>query len=205
MLLETCGLALLLFVGQGVYRNYGKTTYDAMPEHLNEKLEVENAFPDDSQYSGLFGRLWKRLMKTTKPWEAFGPRSNYWWARWRSTPLTIFAIHGKGPFRLERDGHPDAALDEAPGRFRTLWMAGSNTENAYYFSRVQYWTRWHFAVQWPFQITFHAYWRAKDVPNYPDRPRDLTIKDVFFVYGPIHRDADKVYWIGSFFIGGGWK
>lgn len=48
----------------------------AFPPHLDSQEEVNAAFPDDSQYGGnWFGRFWKWLNKTTKHWDAFGPRS----------------------------------------------------------------------------------------------------------------------------------
>lgn len=202
MILGTLITLALLFAAQGIYRNWdvyrGRTkAYDALPAHLDEEGEIEDAFPDDSQYSGFFGRAYRKFHKITKPWGVFGPRSKFSWARWRKYPKTLFMVGGKGPWRIESD-LDDSAIN-LPG---VSWFVDARY---CYLSRVQYWKRWHFAVQWPLQISFHAYWRAEDVPVYPKRPKDTTIKDMIFAYGPIHRDADVVYWLLSFFVGGSWK
>lgn len=202
-ILWTILIVSVLFAAQGIYRNWdvyrGRATeYDALPDKLNEESEIENAFPDDSQYKGFFGNLYRKFHKITKPWGAFGPRSKFAWARWRTTPVTILAMGGKGPWRGEND------KEERAGNEIPFWFGWYDT-SPWYVSRVQYWKRWHFMVQWPLSVTFHVYWRAEDVPVYPNRPKDTTIKDMVFLYGPIHRDADVVYWLLSFFPGGAWK
>ena len=118
-----------------------------------------------------------------KGWFAYGPRAKEKWARWRTIPRVLVKLKGKGPWRYETDD-----------------LSGKS-----YLSRVQYWTRWHFQIQWPFMVAFHIYWRAKDVPQEPNRLSDATIKKMFFFYGPGHRDGDAVYWCPSFFVGGSWK
>ncbi len=197
---------VVLIAAQGIYRNWDvytgkRTTYDALPEHLDEQSEIDAAFPDDSQFAnrkgllGVYGRALKKFNKLTKPWMAVGPRSRFWWARWRETPITLFAIKGKGKWRFEND-EIDLALND-----RNKVKGWPN----WYLSRVQYWCRWHFAVNWPLQITFHVYWKESSVPKWPDHGGDTNITDMLYVYGPGHRDADKVYWLISGFIGGGWK
>ncbi len=197
---------IAIIAAQGIYRNWDvyrgkRTTYDAMPEHLDEQVEIDGAFPDDSQFAnrkgifGVLGRLWKAWKKLVRPWEVFGPRSRFWWARWRSTPIVLFAAKGEGRWRMEND-EIDIGLND---RRKTEGWPN------WYLSRIQYWTRWHIAVKWPLQITGHIYWRKADVPKFPDRPeKDLGITRLFYFYVPIHRDADKTYLV-SFFIGGGFK
>lgn len=74
-----------------------------------------------------------------------------------------------------------------------------------YLSRIQYWTRWHVQLQWPFCFAFHIYWRAKDVPRSPSKAAAMTIKKMLYVYIGAHYDADAVYWFPSGYIGGKWK
>lgn len=198
---------IALIAAQGIYRNWDvyrgkRTTYDAMPEHLDEQVEIDNAFPDDSQFAnrkgllGVFGRALRAWKKITKPWEAFGPQSRFWWARWRPVPTVLFAARGEGRWRMENDVTEIGLRD----------IKRCNSWPNWYLSRIQYWSRWHIAVQWPLQITGHIYWRKADVPQFPDRPaKDLGITRLFYVYGPIHRDADGIYWLNSFFFGGGFK
>lgn len=205
-ILWTILILSVLFAAQGIYRNWdvyrGRATeYDALPDHLNEESEIENAFPDDSQFKGFFGKLYRKFHKVTKPWGAFGPRSKFWWARWRTFPMTLIALRGPGRFRFEKDDMEVVQWDESP--FSFIFNADFHD---HYLSRIQYYCRWHIAVQWPLQISAHWYWRDTfEMPKFPNRPADTTIKDMIFVYGPIHRDGDVVYWLLSFFIGGAWK
>lgn len=180
---------LLLFVGQGLYRNWGQKTFDALPANIDEASEWAGKDHDKVWYT--------RWVKYVKGWFAFGPYSNYGWARWRMTPITLFVKGGdKGVWRYENDsidaGFSDGLAKALP-RDIGLW----------YLSRIQYWKRWHLAVQWPLQVTFHFYRNSSDVPTYPNRPTGN--EKMFFAYGPTHRDADKVYWLFGFFAGGCWK
>lgn len=187
MILETILAAFLLVAAQGIYRNWGKPTFDALPSHIDEPSEWAGKDHDKVWYT--------RWVKYVKGWFAVGPRSAYAWARWRKTPITLFAIKGFGRWRMENDLSEIAIFDRHRCDSWPDW----------YLSRVQYWCRWHFAVQWPLQITFHRYWNATDVPTYPDRPKDMSMKKMIFAYGPTHRDTDLVYWLMSFFVGGVWK
>jgi hypothetical protein len=151
--------------------------WSALPEHINEPREWAGKDHDKVWYT--------RWVKYVQGWFAYGPRAKEWWARWRLVPCTLFAMKGNGPWRFEgimRDG-----------------------KVRFYRSRAQYWTRWHVALQWPLQLTFHWYWRAADVPTTDTRPQNLNIKKLVFGYGPVHRDADDVYWFPSFYLGGTWK
>lgn len=117
----------------------------------------------------------------TKGWWAFSYRSSKWWSKWRKYPITLLKMGGNGPWRYEL------------------------AENNEYLSRIQYWKRWHFQISWPFMIAFSCYWKEKDVPKHPNYPENLNISKFLYFYGPIHFDADQVFWIMSFFIGGTWK
>ncbi len=167
-------------------------TRSALPDHLNDPDEIEAAFPDDSKN----GPVVRWLKKKTKHWFAFSYRATEWWARWRRFPVTLFAIGGNGPWRIESD-HDEFHLPA-----KTFFMASGRHA---YLSRVQYWKRWHLAVQWPLQITFHCYWNAADVCAPRHRPEGMSIRKMFNIYFPSHRDSDAVIWFPSIGIGGTFK
>jgi len=181
----------------------------AMPEHLNSREEIDAAFPDDSQYgTGLFGRLYRWYQKTTKTWFAFSYRCTESWARWRKYPKVLFAIKGKGPFRIETEGW--SSVYEAGYLFNEdVWAyqdidpnLGEYAEG--YLSRIQYYTRWHFAIQWPLMISFHFYPKVEDVPVY-GQPRPELDGKLWFGYWN-HFDADLIYWmVTSGYLGKNWK
>lgn len=169
----------------------------ALPEHINDPDEIENAFPDDSQYSGWFGRLWKRYNKWAKPIEAWGPRCprgiafTFWppWVmfrKWREIPKTLWAEKDSGFWRCEADGKPDIwTSDDDPRNFL-------KENSGYYLSRNQYWTRSHRQIQWPLFYCQHRYYEAGDVlpvGHRADRDGTLTM-----FYIGAKRDADKVFW-----------
>lgn len=165
--------------------------WSSLPEHLNS--------PEKWKGTDMDTDLFRWTLKI-KGWFAFSPRATEWWARWRSIPKLLFALRGKGFWRAEHD-----ELGERSGRGHWYWLNPIYTEDGWYLSRVQYYCRWHVAVQWPLQVTAHVYWREKDVPYPPNRPTSLGINKLLYMYGPTHRDTDVVYWIISFFIGGQWK
>lgn len=112
----------------------------ALPEHLNDKDEIDKAFPDDSDN----GSLWRWFKKTTKTWFVFGPRDPHWIERWREFPVCLFKI-GQGMWRWENDKY-DSYIELKNG----------------YLSRVQYQMDWHIQLQWPlfFEVqigTWEAY------------------------------------------------
>lgn len=182
----------------------------AMPEHLNSKEEIDAAFPDDSQYgTNWFGRLYRWYNKSTKTWFAFSYRCTEWWARWRKYPRVLFAVRSKqGVFRAESlkgDGQNVARV-----LWNTdIWLSSPHDEfvevfDEGYLSRIQYWCRWHFAIQWPLMISFHFYPKAADVPKFGE-PRPELDGKLWFAYWN-HFDADLVYWmITSGYIGRNWK
>lgn len=177
----------------------------AMPEHLNTLEEIDAAFPDDDQYgTGWFGRFYRWVHKKTKTWFAFSYRCTEWWARWRKYPKVLFAIAGEGFWRFEAGNEPYTTADDTcistDGRRYIL-----NEEfSPDYLSRIQYWTRWHFAIQWPLMISFHFYPKANDVPVPGEVRPELDGKLWYAYWG--HYDADNVYWmLLSMYIGRNWK
>lgn len=139
---------LALFIAQGVYRNWDvytgkRTTYDALAPHLNEQGEIDNAFPDDSQFKGWFGAAWKWYEKHTKPWFAFGPDSRFGFSRFREFPSVLIALGDKGSWRYENDK-------------QDLYGFNPKPPQGWYLSRVQYQKRWHFQVQWPGFVEFQV-------------------------------------------------
>lgn len=146
---------------------------------------------------------------------AYGPRATEWWARWREYPKTLFAIRSKqGIFRTEREGwERDTAFDGDDKRstlFNTDMPVCRGRESGLinidpgYLSRVQYYTRWAIQVQWPLMFAMHFYKKAADVPEW-GKPRQNTDGKLWFFYVGAHRDADKVYWFPSAFLGQVWK
>lgn len=178
----------------------------AMPEHLNSKEEIENAFPDDSQFGTdtWYGRLYKWYNKKTKTWFAFSHRCTEWWAKTRMYPMVAFAVRGKGDWRFETE------VGDYVGGYPVMLMWQPQHG---YLSRIQYYTRWHFAIQltvWkeiPFifpMISFHWYPKASDVP-FHGLPRPELDNKLWFAYWG-HFDADLVHWlVTSGYFGRNWK
>jgi hypothetical protein len=156
----------------------------ALPERLQ----------DPANWKGTDDDNWlMRWRLSRKGWFAYGPRATQWWAQWREWPIMLFK---RGPgilWRYEDD--------------ETSWI-GCNHQNVgdgLYISRIQYWKRWHFQIQWPLMIAGHFYFSQKNVPLYPTRPGDTTKNKLFYFYIGCMRDADKVYWFPSFYAGLTWK
>ncbi len=195
----------------------------ALPDSLDEASEIENAFPDDSEN----GAIIRWIKKKTKVWAAFGPRSPVgvaimvapwplllwllgwpvyhwpwtWWAlwpflpvlrKWRKKPFVILAICGQGSWRLERLSGGEAS---AP-RQRLFW---TGLEGEYYLSRVQPWTRWHFAILWPLSIQGRFFPKKEDVV--PAGWNGNTDGKSWFSYIITHFDGDWVYWCPSAYLG----
>ena len=161
----------------------------ALPEHLNSREEIENAFPDDSQFgtTSWWGRLYRWYNKETKTWFAFSYRCTEWWARWRRYPKVLFAIKSKdGYFRIETDirgGSADCAYDAR-----------------YLFNESVF----HVDNSDPLMISFHFDPQASDVPHYGEPRPELDGKRWFAYWG--HFDADLVYWMfTSAYLGRNWK
>lgn len=163
--------------------------WSALPPHIDSPEEW-NGKDDD--------KFWfTKWRKSIKGLFAFGPRATEWWARWRAVPKCLLYFSGSGDVRLEDD---ECDKGVAPNRLR------ENLTGNWYVSRIQYWTRWHIQIQWPFMIAFHIYWCKADVPCVPWRPIGMDIKKMLYCYFGFPRDADKVYWLVLVpFIGGKWK
>lgn len=162
----------------------------ALPLHLQD---IENNFPDDEQFGTktLWGKFYRWFNKTTKTWFAFSYRCTERWARWRKYPKVLFAIGGKGYWRYE----------DQSGSFLKDDLIVGNEE---YLSRIQYYKRWHIAIQWPLMISGHVYFKAEDMPTLTTSTHNLDGKLLYFYWN--HFDADLVYWmVTSLFIGTTWK
>lgn len=171
-------LAIILFLGQGLYRtwkNGGK--FDAVPEHLDSA----------DKWKGTDWDTWyQRWMLKFHGCFSFGPLSHFWWARWKNPPKTLLKI-GSGP----------------TGTWR---YEGDPITGEPYISRIQYYQRWHFAIHWPFLITFHFYFKASDVPQTQyAKLGDFLDNKLFYFYLGTHYDQDAVYWCPSAYLGLTWK
>lgn len=164
-----------------------------------ELQDVENHFPDDDAFNGVpvFGKLYRWYQKTTKTWFCFSYRCTGL-AKWRKYPKILFGIKGKGPWRYE-NGDP-----ESFGVVSASEVLINSTPINAYLSRVQYYTRWHFAIQWPLMVSFHFYFKASSVPI-EGQPMPDTDNKLFYFYWN-HFDADLVYWmLTSIYAGLTWK
>jgi hypothetical protein len=172
-----------------------KKGYSALPEHLNSREKVEAAFPDDDQYNNVpvFGKIYRWYQKGSKAWFTFSYRCSGIF-KWRKYPKVLLAIGPANLWRIEND-----TSDEVTPRSFL-----KHIPEGWYLSRIQYYTRWHFAVQWPLMISFHFYFKAEDVPVYGQERPETDGKLIFFYWN--HFDADLVYWmITSIFLGATWK
>ncbi len=142
---------------------------------------------------------------------AYGPRATELWARWREWPITVFAVRSKkGSFRTETETYDrDSSREDynnntsffLEDNVRLVFWQGKQREIVRgYLSAIQYWTKWHFQLQWPFFIALHFY--IDSVPVYPDHGEN---KRVFYFRFGARRDADKIYWLPSFYLGGVWN
>ncbi len=157
--------------------------WTALPEHINSPEEW--AGKDDDQH---WFTAWR---KAVKGWFAYGPRDAHWYHRWREFPIVLFALFGAGESRWESSG--------GELRLRALNnMILFFKPTTVYLSRIQYWCRWSIQLQWPLFFAFHFYF--KPGPYGTDMDGKL-----FFFYVGAKRDADKVYWFPSIYVGLNWK
>lgn len=155
---------------------------DALPEGFKDQAAGTN-----TDWNNPIQKYWH------KSWFAYGPRSSHWWAKWREFPITVFAIRGDGVFRVEDD-----KCDFPFGiTFRKIFWWEHKDK---YLSAIQYWTKWGFQLQWPFHIQAHYY--IDERPRYPEQAGN---RRVFYFRIGARRDADKVYWFPSLFIGLQWN
>ena len=132
-----------------------------------------------------------------KSWLAYGPRATCWFHKWRELPKVLFALGDAHKWRLE---YTDASLGDCLTKYPK-----KPQPRGFYLSTIQYWKRWGVVLQWPFHITAHIYFREADVPTYPDKPGKKTDGKLFFFRIGARRDADRVYWFPSVFVGGSWN
>jgi len=163
---------------------------DSLPERLQDPDNWKNTDAD------VWYMRWKIPLKGLF---AYGPRSSKKWARWREFPKTLFAIRGKGAFRFESEGWERDSDFAASSDMKTIVNKNLQITRSFlvenyrlykmdpaYLSAIQYWCKWHFQIQWPVFIAFHYRFNYKYT--------------LYFRIGA-RRDADKVYWFPSFYIG----
>ena len=202
----------------------------AFPDHLDEKHEVEAAFPDDNE-TGLLGKI----RRATKHWNAFGPRSpsgiafgllpvpllliyaavlaafaifGYGLSVWHFAPFLPIPLFRKWravPVRLWANGGAGRWRFEADGEpdLPDKELGHFPDSSPYYLSRNQLWKRWHVALQWPLFFSAHWYKSAADVIP-PGQRADRDGKIWIFYFGA-KRDADAIFWLWAFFIGRNFK
>lgn len=133
--------------------------WDDLPEHINEPHEWNGKDDDDHWYTA-----WRKYVK------------GYFCFKFGRLPRVVFAARGAGRWRLEDDtfsGGLDAGV-----------LVNRKFGGGWYLSRVQYWTNWHLALQWPLFLHGHyGKWQF---------------------YVGFKRDADKVYWL-ALYAGRVWK
>lgn len=134
-----------------------------------------------------------------KSWFAYGPRATEWFAKWREFPLTLFAYFGEGSIRLETESWERDSASEITYPIRYNGAIFFAKFGSFYLSNIQYYTRWGISIQWPLHIIFHYYLRSKDVREVGS-PKNERSPVLFFRFGA-RRDADKVYWFPSLFLG----
>lgn len=200
----------------------------AFPDHLDTQEEVDNAFPDDSDFIGhWWGRIWKWQNKKTKHWSAFGPRSPIgvalmplpwmlliWLAgwpiyHWQWTWLNLIPV--LPVLRKWRDKPFVLVAVCGRGSWRLEKLSGGVASaperffffdalpGEYYLSRIQTWSRWHVALIWPLGLQWHFYPNAKDVLG-TGLNKDVDGK-LWGFYGPEHFDGDWIHWYPSAFFG----
>lgn len=179
------------------------------------KSALSDRLNDPENWKGTDDDNWlMRWRIYAKGWFAYGPRASEWWAKWREWPKTLFAAKGKdGYFRIEtenweRDSAKDCLYDARTLLNENLFHVNSDDPHvdviSYgYLSRVQKYTRWSIQIQWPLLIAVHRYDSPTDVPKYGEQKE--TDGTLWFFYIGAHRDADKVYWFPSAYIGRNWK
>lgn len=166
----------------------------------------------DENWKGTDDDVW--YMKWRIPLKglfSYGPRADEWWAKWREWPITVFAIRSKkGSFRTETEEYKrDSSREDynnntsffMEDNVRLVFWQGKQREIVRgYLSAIQYWTKWHIQIQWPFFVAFHFY--IDEVPVYPDHGENKRV--LYFRFGA-RRDADKVFWFPSLYGGLRWN
>lgn len=126
-----------------------------------------------------------------------GPRCKH---KWREIPRALFAIGWPG-FRIENtDGTQTDAIDDVVKPYIVI----NSKSDKWYISRIQPWSRWHFALHWPLGITWHIFWCQKNVVKFPTYKSSFGITKLLAGYLGWIRDSDKIY-KPKLFIGGNFE
>lgn len=135
-----------------------------------------------------------RLKKRIQYWLAIGPRGKHWYCKTRELPKTLFAVRGKGLWRLENtDGS-----NISPLGWRIIWFGSPKIFPTHYLSRIQCWCQFHFAIQWPLFVQFHFIWKKEDVPSYPIYRSDFGIKKMVNAHAGYKKDGDRWHILTAF-------
>lgn len=160
----------------------------------------QSALPEGFKiYAAGTGTDWDNPIQRwwNKGWFAYGPRATQWWAKWREFPKVLFARHDKnGLWWYENtDGSRQwNSFGKTP-----LPVSGLGRDDGY-LSAIQYWTKWHIAIMWPFHFQLSYY--IDPVPSYPNHAGNAR---VLYIRFGARRDADKVYWCPDFYVGLQWN
>lgn len=138
----------------------------------------------------------------------FGWMESGWWylwpvlpipvlAKWRTFPIVLFALFGKGEVRWEStDGQKQGRSESRLFIFED-GFTNKDDGTPMYMSVIQYWSKWSICLYWPLHFVCHYYF--KEPPVYPDHPVD-DHKMIFHRQGA-RRDADIVTWFWTWFTG----
>jgi len=164
---------------------------DALPEGFKDQAVGTN-----TDWNNPIQKYWR------KSWFAYGPRSNHWWAKWREMPKVIFAFRGPGMFRYENTDGSTEFIGVASGdrQYSIGYERYIMYFGQFYLSAIQYWCKWHVALLWPlhFQVSYYI----DAAPMYPEQAGN---RRVFYFRIGARRDADRVYWFPSVFLGLQWN
>lgn len=152
---------------------------------------------------------WMRWRIKIKGWYAFGPLARQRWviggmpplpllAKWREYPIVLFGIFGPGKMRFE----DSLTTRDRVEPVRTLVWYNPEKKDKMFLTRVQYYCRWHFFLQWPLYLNFHWYRKKEYVPTHPNH-ENLDGKLIRFYMGA-KRDGTPVYWFTALHLGLNW-
>ena len=135
---------------------------------------------------GIDNRGWLMGLKNkVQVWFTGGPRvpSGFW--KFRELPKVLFMCWSQNSGQLRYENTDGTKI-------KTQTMLIVEAPN-FYLSRIQPWTRWHFALMWPLALHWSIIWRAKDVVTYPTYKSDFGITKGFMGYLGWIRDSDRIY------------
>lgn len=157
--------------------------------------------PDNQGWLNYIKFWWFQVPLTGGP--RVTPASSFW--HWRDIPKTLVAFKGKGMWRFENtDGSKVCSYEHRIAQCSNKHGDFHMEECNFYTSRIQPWTRWHFALMWPLGIHWSIIWRSKDVVKYPRYQSNFGIKKMIAGYLGWVRDSDKIY-KPKLYIGGNFE